>query len=120
MRLQLTGRDHSVSNATNDTTSNEEAIFKAGSLQNRAENHDPGAPEGGRFPAPGLAVEENSDRAQEAANLVDGHSSSLRVRITSAHGWISRAVFEEADIVGLAEWCHQRQVLLEIVQSEQS
>lgn len=90
-------------------------------MHNCSDNHNETAPERGRLASPGFTVHEDQDGAEKAANLVDGHTGSLGVGIARAHlriGHRGFGIVKPANGIRALARCHERQVLLEIVERE--
>lgn len=55
--------------------------------------------------------------------MIQRHSRSLRIRITSTHAFVSDSVgrrIKPAYAIRLRQWCHEWEVALEVVESEQT
>lgn len=120
------GSDHAVTDTTDNTTDDHKGVrggAGGGGLEDGANDHDEGAPEGRGLTTPGLAVEEDSNGTQEASNLIDGDGGSLGVGVTSALVRVRRPaavrVVNPAQVVGLFAGGHERKLLLEGVEGEQ-
>lgn len=129
--LRLTGSDHAVSNTSNNPANDQDCVGTRvtsvgptrGDLKDCTNDHDEATPERGALATPNLSVEEDQHRTKKAANLVQSNGSSLCVRITGAHLFIPDGVVwrvEPAEVVCARQWCHKREVALEVVKSKKT
>lgn len=112
-------RHSSIAQASNHTTDNEKCVRRGGTaskgnLKHCPDDHEDNSPERRGSPAPGVTPHQYRDGAEDASDLVDCHTSCLDILVTEA------LIRFEAVFACRIKRRHQRNVLLEVVERDQS